>query len=334
MTLLSLCTNVANNVGVAAPATIVGNTDPAAVRLLALARRAGRSLALRANWTALVTEYTFQANGTSDYNLPTDFRSLVDNTMWDRTRFWRMRGPMSPQQWQLYKSSIIGRATIERRWRIRVPTGAVAGAPTQFEIDPPITGDTTSDFVFEYVSKNWCASGTNYELADAVPVLPGTDYALDDTITFRANGITTIAPVAVVTGLVSGTTGLESLEIVTPGLLSSFPAVISQFSTSGSGTGATFEATGNTIPPASQPDWTADTDTAILDEDLIEMGLIWRLQERLGLAYAEAREEYEREVDKAVARDGGAGVLNLAPGDRLTLIGPYNVPETGFGGNA
>ncbi len=243
MSLLSICTNAANDAGVNIPISIIGNADPAATRLLQMARRSAREIADRANWTALTVEHVFTANGTSDYILPADFRSLVNDTLWDRTRFWRMRGAMSPQQWQMFKSSIIGRATIERRWRLRLPSGNPAGAAVQFEIDPPITGDTTSTFVFEYVSRNWCVS------------------------------------------------------------------------------------TGN----VTQSDWVADTDVALLDEDVIELGIIWRLQHRLGLDYGEEKAEFDNRLDLLVARDGGTATLDLAPYDRLTLVGPYNVPETGFG---
>jgi hypothetical protein len=243
MSLLSICQNAANDAGVNVPTSIIGNADPAAARLLQMARRTGRDMAERVNWTALTVEHVFVANGTSDYTLPADFRSLVNDTLWDRSRFWRMRGAMSPQQWQLFKSSIIGRATIERRWRLRLPSGSPAGATVQFEIDPPITGDTTSTFVYEYVSRNWCISLAN----------------------------------------------------------------------------------------VTQPDWVADTDVSLLDESVLELGVIWRLLHRLGLDYSVEKDEFDYRLDMLVARDGGTAILDIAPYDRLTLIGPYNVPETGFG---
>lgn len=335
MTLLQVCINAAHNAGVDAPTSIIGSADPAAQRLLQLARRTGIALAKKANWTALVVEHEFFANGTSDYALPTDFRSLVDDTMWDRTRYWRMRGAMSPQQWQMYKSSSLGQATVERRWRIRIPTGAADGAAPVFSLDPNIGNtDFSSRFVFEYVSKNWCASGTNYELAEAVPNALGTGYAVGDQITFNAAGITTVPPVALVTALTNSTTGsLQTLEIVIPGVMTGFPGAIVQSATTGGGSGATFFATATTIPPATQSDWAADTDTFLLDEDLLELGIIWRVLARLGLAYAEEREEYEREVDKAMARDGGTAVLNLTGvNSQIALLSPYNIQDGSWPG--
>lgn len=93
----------------------------------------------------------------SDYELPSDYRRIVDGTLWDRTRFWQMRGAMSPQQWQLFKSSPIGRAAIQRRWRIRLGSTLHAGSTPVFSIDPVPT-DNGSTLVFEYVSNAWCKS--------------------------------------------------------------------------------------------------------------------------------------------------------------------------------
>ncbi len=325
MTLLSICQTVASQIPIAAPSAIVGNSDETAMLLLALAQDAGEALSRKPDlgWVDQVREFDFttssvaQQSGTiansgpggvavisgltiasgankpanpvtasgwyafgtgvlnnstitavttadpnssvtlslpankanlgagqfllgqSDYTLPPDFKSPVDNTFWDRSRFWSMRGPLSPQQWQLYKSSVIGRASIQRRFRFRrSSTGGLI-----LSIDPVPT-DNGSQLVFEYVSNGWCES---------------------------AAGVF-------------------------------------------------------------QSSWQADTDTGVIDEYLIRLGLKWRVLRRKGLSYAEELDEYEREVSKAMSKDGGAAILDLTPSDRLTLIGPWNLPETNFGG--
>lgn len=50
--------------------------------------------------------------------------------------------------------------------------------------------------------------------------------------------------------------------------------------------------------------WAADTDTAILDEELFELGMIWRVLNRLGMAYAEEKAEYQRIIATAKAQIG------------------------------
>jgi hypothetical protein len=346
--LLAMCQNAANDAGVTVPSSIVGNADPAAARLLQMARRTARDLAERANWTALIVENVFIANGTSDYLLPSDYRSLVSETMWDRSRFWRMRGAQSPQQWQMYKSSVYGRATIERRWRIRVPTGAQAGAAVQFEIDPSITGDVTSTFVYEYVSKNWCASAGQRAASAAPasefilgtsPLGSGSDlgaggfhYAVGDLVTLAGGALVPggLPATLAITLTSADTAGVPlAAEIITPGSYITVPGnPVAQASTTGVGTGGTWTMSWTNV---TQPDWAADTDLPLLDGDVMELGIIWRLLHRLGLAYDEEKDEFERRVDMLIARDGGTAALDLAPIDRYALIGPYNLPETGFG---
>lgn len=314
MSLLSICSQVANDLALAVPMSIVGNSDETATRLLAQAQAEGEALARKPEngWVCMILEHDFttaatasnisgsvanvggfavvsgltlnnqvQVNtwqgygtglqnnsivtavtnadpnssvtlslpptstgagkftfGQSDYPLPSDFQRPIDNTMWDRARFWSMRGPMSPQQWQLYKSSVIGRASIQRRFRFREIGGSV-----HFSIDPVPT-DNGSNLVFEYVSNAWCKSSGG-----------------------------------------------------TP-----------------------------------QTQWEADTDVGILDEYLITLGVRWRMMRRLGFSYQEELDEYQRQVSKAMAKDGGLAILDMTPNDHLILLGPMNLPETNFGG--
>lgn len=312
MSLLSIGQDICDDIGLAAPTSIVGSTDQTALRLLSTLNRAGQYISRRpqGGWTIMIKEYDFNTaaiddiNGTatnsgnncvitgltlnnmvqpntwwafgngllndsiviavtnddpnssvtlnyaslqpgpgvftfgqSDYPLPSDFERPVDSTMWDRTRFWSMRGPQSPQQWQLYKSSVIGRASIQRRFRIRNVNGV-----DYFSVDPVPT-DNDSQLVFEYVSSSWCQSSAG-------------------------------------------------------------------------------------VP---QDQWMADTDTGIIDEYLITLDGRWRMLRRLGLSYQEEKAEAERMINKAIYSDGAAAILDLTPPDQLTLIGPWNLPETNFG---
>jgi hypothetical protein len=98
--------------------------------------------------------------GQSDYALPSDFQRPIDNTFWDRTRYWQMRGPQSPQEWQLYKSSQLGNATVERRFRFRSIRAFGDISPTVYLSIDPLPLDDGAQLVFEYVSNAWCESAT------------------------------------------------------------------------------------------------------------------------------------------------------------------------------
>lgn len=87
---------------------------------------------------------------------PSDYKRLIDDTLWDRSNYWEMRGPLSPAQWQVYKSSVLGAtATTRRRWRIR---NAGDGYGKVWYIDPQPDVGENDTLVYEYVSDAWCAS--------------------------------------------------------------------------------------------------------------------------------------------------------------------------------
>lgn len=73
--------------------------------------------------------------------------------------------------------------------------------------------------------------------------------------------------------------------------------------------------------------FTADTDTTLFPEYLLELGLIWRLRKRYGGNYADDLEDYNDELKKAIGRDRGATVLYGAP----TAFQPtYNIQDGNF----
>ena len=152
MSLLTMVQQALREVGeFEVPATVVGNANPTAVQLLALAQVEGRQLSKRHDWNVLLTEQTTNMVADQEaYSLPTDLRFLINATWYDRTQRRQMIGPVSPQQWQFLKSENIG-ASYERYWRIRGNQILLYPVPT-----------STDQFAFEYVSNAFCesASGT------------------------------------------------------------------------------------------------------------------------------------------------------------------------------
>lgn len=58
--------------------------------------------------------------------------------------------------------------------------------------------------------------------------------------------------------------------------------------------------------------FTADTDTARIDEEFITLGVIWRFLRAKGFDYSEAFRTYELQVSQALSRDGSKRTLNFA----------------------
>ena len=141
MSLLSICREAAAEVGVSAPASIIGNGETTAVRLLAAAKREVFGLSRSAAWSALVKEHSFATTtGASAQTggLPEDFDYVIDATAWDRTAGRPLEGPLTAQAWQSLKASAAAPA-LGRAFRIfggefhLYPTPTTAGDEIAYE---------------------------------------------------------------------------------------------------------------------------------------------------------------------------------------------------------
>lgn len=75
-----------------------------------------------------------------------------------------------------------------------------------------------------------------------------------------------------------------------------------------------------------------DTDTFILPDNLLVLGVKWRILRAKGLDYGQEFSEYEAAMQRALSRAGSARSLPLnAQGRGIGLLSNNNVPDTGFG---
>lgn len=86
-------------------------------------------------------------------------------------------------------------------------------------------------------------------------------------------------------------------------------------------------AAGNTLANA----WAADTDIALVNQDLMTLGLIVRFKRSKGFAFGSEADEYAQMFATLVGQDRPAPSLNLAARRGLHLLDYCNVPETGYG---
>ena len=82
------------------------------------------------------------------YDLPADFETITNRTMWDKSKHWEMLGGETAQQWQWLKSGYISTGP-RVRWRI---------LDNQFQIWPVM--NTNEYLGWEYRSKGWARSDT------------------------------------------------------------------------------------------------------------------------------------------------------------------------------
>lgn len=76
-----------------------------------------------------------------------------------------------------------------------------------------------------------------------------------------------------------------------------------------------------------QDSWAADSDTGILSERLMRMGLLWRFNQRRGLDWQTDHETYMNEVDSELAKDQPRQVHDLKSGGPPKRVPGVVVPE-------
>jgi hypothetical protein len=155
MSLLTTIQNVAVELGLGEPSSVIGNTNNQVKQLLRLAERTGKLLRNEYQWPELVVEKSYTTvDSQASYALPTDFERHVPSTHWDSTNFWDLVGPVSPQYWQARQNGTT-QVTPRREWRVKGVTDK------QFFINPtPTSADAGETLVFEYYTKNWIRPAT------------------------------------------------------------------------------------------------------------------------------------------------------------------------------
>lgn len=145
-TALQILSQVAGEIGLPRPVTIVGVDNVQSVQLLSLLNSAGNELFLYYNWEQLVREWLITTTAATDYPVPADLSHFTDQTQWDRSNHWPLMGPKSPQEWAWLKGSLV---STQPRLRYRI-------ANDNLKIFPAPTVGLS--LAMEYVSTDWVQS--------------------------------------------------------------------------------------------------------------------------------------------------------------------------------
>jgi len=152
MTLLTICQDAANEIGVPAPSSVIGSADTTAIQLLAATNREGKNLVTGYDWEILVKEENHTAIAAESQGAMTtiaaDFERFSNNTMWNRTTDRKFYGPLNNSEWQTLKGSV--QSGITNYFRIRGGLLLISPVPT-----------VGNSIVFEYISKFWIDSTGN-----------------------------------------------------------------------------------------------------------------------------------------------------------------------------
>lgn len=78
-----------------------------------------------------------------------------------------------------------------------------------------------------------------------------------------------------------------------------------------------------------QTAWAADTDTGIIDETLMMLGVVWRFKKKNGIDYSEDFRGYEQKLANKMSRAGGRKTLNMRGLGKTNRTGIY-IPDGNF----
>jgi hypothetical protein len=152
--LLEVVQDVCDEVGLPRPSAVATSTEQLARQMFSLANAELAELSKRFNWPVLTREYTFPTvAATAQYALPADYRKFLQETIFESTRYYQMRGSLSAGEWQRTKALNLGTLSTAR---VRI-----YGNPLKLNILP--TPVSVENVVFEYMTKNFAVHADNTE---------------------------------------------------------------------------------------------------------------------------------------------------------------------------
>jgi hypothetical protein len=154
-TYIEIVQTVAQSVGHPKPADVSSSLDEAVLRMGFYANQACEELLTQWDWEQLIKPDTITIQASTPgiaeeaFDLPADFKTFVDDTLWNKSTLLPAIGPVNAQDWQWLK---VRQAMITTRFMWRLRGG-------KFWIKSP--PEEPQELPFEYMSKNWAVDGDN-----------------------------------------------------------------------------------------------------------------------------------------------------------------------------
>lgn len=156
MSLLTVVQQVSRRLGLPSPSSVAGSQDVQSLQLMELLNEDGQELAARSDWQALRNEATFttvatQSQGAITTLAGSGLRSIIGETIWNRTQRRPVYGARSPQEWQQLQAQTLQGPFVQ----FIIRGGLLLFVPV------PSAGQTCA---FEWMSSYWvnlAAGGTS-----------------------------------------------------------------------------------------------------------------------------------------------------------------------------
>ena len=319
--LLTLVQRACAELGLAQPGVVAGATDQQTVQMFALINAVGMDLLTKCQWTALqrlaVINVSASLSGTGN---TTSGSAALSNILGADEL-----GPIdTPSDWVVNGSAIVTSSRL-----VTTSVGVPASATMDMQATATTTGGTLSfgrdtypvpaDFV-TFVNDTQWDRGNHWKLQG--PASPQEDEWLRSGIVstgprrwFRQTG-----------------RGLDVFRIWPPPASGDVPGPLAyEYLSKYWAQGPIITGpSGSSSTPL--PQFATDADTCIFDDRLMIEGVKWRFYAAKGLDYSSQIGLWNRQVDIAMARDGGSPVLNMTRRRYPVFISPANVQDGGFPG--
>lgn len=306
MTLLTAIQAACNELGLASPASVIGNTDSQVVQLLALANREGwdwmGTEGPWGGWPELRKEYRFNLASvgpfTGTFTTSSKTVTAMSSVAGLAINTFGVTGTGIPQSTFL---TAVGTTTVTLS---DFPTAAGTAASLTF---PQIAYALPSDLQYFITDTQW---DRNFRWQMVGPL--------------DAQEWQTLQSGLMPTGPRFRFRVMNNLMYINPPPSATqtdtiaYEYVSNAYCTNASGTAQTAFA--------------ADTDLYVWDQNYLTLGIKWRFLRAKGFDYAEEKKLYDDALQQQLARSGGSRDVPLnASAGRLRLLNGNNIPDSGFG---
>lgn len=324
---------------------VYASNDSTVAQMLALLKKAGRDLVDEAQWSHLLAEYSILTESIAAaaavvghpthqrvgmYVLPPDWRGMIDQTGWNRSTRLPMAGPLSEQEWEYLGAQMTGvvlNALFKPKQGLLYlyPSNAPPGAQGITMAYKSSRWVQHASLYVPEVCSPWAAL-SNYTTGAVVQDTDGSGGVFVQNIYRCVQSGKSAATGPDVANTATGTPTTSGV-IVDGTVYWNWIGCFTQLTNADQSTTTTLASFGTKDAP------TAGTDLVMFDEELIVAKLQLAWLKKKGFDSADAEREYTRQLSQATSNDSPAPILSLNSRGivRDRLLGPLNVPITGFG---
>ncbi len=343
-TLLQIVQATQAELGLPLSATVIGNTDTTTVQMLYLANRVLDELRRENEWSALQTEWDFVINpptittGTLTQNSP--IITGIPSTAGLISQYFTVAAPNVPVPARVISVDSLTQVTMDME-----ATGSTTNTTVTFCQDTyamPTDLDWNINQTFWDRTNRWALFGpdspqlSQWLQSGIVPITPRRHFRQIGPYT---NSFRIWPPPAEIVNplqLVFEYISINAVRIGGAGGGSGGGTSTGDFSAIDFGPDFSIAVSISLVPPPPffAQYFTNDSDTPLLDDQAIILGLKWMFWEIKGFNYVAMQNRYIDYVQRLKSRDGaGSPTLKLARRPTSILISPSNIQDGNFPGS-